>query len=67
LRSQLGWAVYPFLSSVDNGWMAAGLVMVANALANELAGDLLQRYFIRGEVERAVRPLLAIEEFTAGR
>ena len=26
-----GSRVYPFLSSVDNGWLAAGLYMVANA------------------------------------
>ena len=26
----------------------------------------LQRYLTRGAVERAVRPLLAMEEFTAG-
>ena len=36
------------------------------ALGNELAGDRLQRYLTRGAVERAVRPLLAMEEFTAG-
>lgn len=27
-----GSPVYPFLSSVDNGWMAAALLMVANAV-----------------------------------
>jgi hypothetical protein len=27
-----GGAVYPFLSSVDNGWLASALVMVANAI-----------------------------------
>ena len=36
------------------------------ALGNELTGDRLQRYLTRGAVERAVRPLLAMEEFTAG-
>jgi hypothetical protein len=36
------------------------------ALGNELAGGSLQRYFSDGVVERAVRPLLAMEEFTAG-
>jgi hypothetical protein len=58
--------------NVDTGqvsryWLALDQGMVMAALANELTGDLLQRYFTRGEVERAVRPLLAIEEFTAGR
>jgi hypothetical protein len=40
--------------------------MIMAALANELTGDRLQRYFSRGEVERAVRPLLAMEEFSVG-
>lgn len=52
---------------VSRHWLALDQGMVMAALANELTGDLLQRYFTRGEVERAVRPLLAIEEFTAGR
>src|SRR5688572_17121071 len=32
-----GDPVYPFLSSVDNGWLAAGLVMVANAVPEHAA------------------------------
>jgi hypothetical protein len=40
--------------------------MVMAAFANELTGGRRQRYFTRGPVERAVRPLLAMEEFTAG-
>jgi hypothetical protein len=40
--------------------------MIMAALGNELAGDRLQRYFGQGAVERAVRPLLAREELTAG-
>ena len=40
--------------------------MVMAALGNELTGDRLQRYLTRGAVERVVRPLLAMEEFTAG-
>jgi hypothetical protein len=56
---------------VDNGqvsryWLALDQGMVVAALGNELAGDRLQRYLTRGAVERAVRPLLAMEEFTAG-
>jgi hypothetical protein len=58
--------------NVDTGqvsryWLALDQGMVMAALANELTGDRLQRYFTRGEIEPAVRPLLAIEEFTAGR
>jgi hypothetical protein len=57
--------------NVDNGqvsryWLALDQGMVMAALGNELTGDRLQRYLTRGEVERAVRPLLAMEEFTAG-
>src|SRR5215204_5363200 len=32
-----GSTVYPFLSSVDNGWLAAALVMVANAVPERAA------------------------------
>ena len=32
-----GSTVYPFLSSVDNGWLAAALVMVANAVPEHAA------------------------------
>jgi hypothetical protein len=57
--------------NVDNGqvsryWLALDQGMVMAALGNELAGDRLQRYLTRGAVERAVQPLLAMEEFTAG-
>jgi hypothetical protein len=57
--------------NVDNGqvsryWLALDQGMVMAALGNELAGDRLQRYLTQGAVERAVRPLLAMEEFTAG-
>jgi hypothetical protein len=40
--------------------------MVMAALGHELTGGRLQRYFTDGSIERAVRPLLAMEEFTAG-
>jgi len=48
-----------FHLSLDQG-------MIMAALANELTGDRLQRYFSDGAVEAKVRPLLAQEEFTAG-
>ena len=41
--------------------------MIMAALVNELTGDRLQRYFSDGKVEARVRPLLAQEQFTAGR
>jgi hypothetical protein len=51
---------------VSRYWLALDQGMIMAALANELTGDRLQRYFSRGEVERAVRPLLAMEEFSVG-
>jgi Putative glucoamylase len=57
--------------NVDTGqvsryWLALDQGMVMAALGNELTGGRLQHYFTMGAVERAVRPLLAMEEFTAG-
>ncbi len=46
--------------SLDQGMLLA-------ALANELRNDRLQHYFSHGAVERALRPLMAMEEFGAGR
>ncbi|AXH95479.1 glucoamylase family protein [Ornithinimicrobium avium] len=39
--------------------------MIMGSLGNVLADGLLQRYFVRGEVEREVRPVIALEEFGA--
>ena len=46
--------------SLDQGMFLA-------ALANELRNDRLQHYFSHGTVERALRPLMAMEAFGAGR
>ena len=51
---------------VSRYYLALDQGMVMASLGNELTGHRLQRYFSRGAVERAVRPLLAMEEFTAG-
>jgi hypothetical protein len=40
--------------------------MIMAAIANELTHDRLQRYFAR-EVESSIRPLIGMEEFTAGK
>jgi len=40
--------------------------MIMAAIANELTGDRLQGYFAR-EIEATVRPVIGMEEFTAGR
>ena len=39
--------------------------MVMAALGNALTHNNLQRYFTRGAVETVIKPLLAIEAFTA--
>lgn len=42
-----------------------GMIMVA--LGNALRNDRMQDYFTRGAVDQQIRPLLGLEEFTAGR
>jgi hypothetical protein len=39
--------------------------MIMAALGNALRNDRLQQYFTRGAIEQTVRPILAMEEFTA--
>ena len=39
--------------------------MIMAALGNELKNDQVKRYVIRGDVQRAIKPLLGIEEFNA--
>lgn len=41
--------------------------MIMGALGNELGHDVLQRTFARGEAQQVLRPLIAEEEFSAGR
>ena len=48
-----------FVLALDQG-------MIMAALGNALRNDRLQHYFVHGEVEQAIRPLIAMEEFTAG-
>jgi hypothetical protein len=50
---------------VSKFWLALDQGMVMAALANELGDDRLQRY-LAPELERSVRPLLAMERFSAG-
>jgi hypothetical protein len=40
--------------------------MVMASLDNALRNDRLQSYFSRGMIQDAVKPILAMEEFTAG-
>lgn len=56
-------AVNVTTGEVSRYWLALDQGMVMAALANELRGGLMQRQFVRGEIEEAIRPLLRIEEF----
>ena len=40
--------------------------MIMAAIANELADDAMQHAFSDGPVEQVIRPLIAVEEFSAG-
>ena len=51
--------VSPYYLALDQG-------MIMAALGNYLRNDRLEFYFTHGEVRQAIRPLLAMERFTAG-
>ena len=62
-----------FQDSVDvSTGVASGCIlaldqgMIMAAIANELADDAMQHAFSDGPVEQAIRPLIAVEEFSAG-
>ena len=67
------YSQFGFQDSVD---VSAGLVsgcvlaldqgMIMAAIANELADDAMQHAFSDGPVEESIRPLIAMEEFSAG-
>jgi hypothetical protein len=58
-------AVEVTTGQVSKFYLALDQGMVMAALANELKNDRLQRY-LSPALERSVRPLLAMEEFSAG-
>ncbi len=67
-----GWGGFYDAINVTTGdvsryYLALDQGMIMAAIGNELRNDRLQHYFTRGAIERAIRPLLAMEEFTAGR
>ena len=39
--------------------------MVMAAIGNELRNGAVQRYVVRGPIQRVIKPLLGIEEFNA--
>jgi hypothetical protein len=58
--------------NVDTGEVAYYVLaldqgMIMASLGNALRNDRLQHYFVHGQFENVIRPLIAIEEFTAGR
>jgi hypothetical protein len=55
----------PNSGQVSRYYLALDQGMIMAALGNELLNDRLQRYFAR-EIDKAIQPLLAMEEFTAG-
>jgi hypothetical protein len=57
--------------NVDTGvisdyYLALDQGMIMAAIANAMHGERFRNYFTRGEVQRAIRPLLKMEEFNAG-
>jgi hypothetical protein len=51
--------------TVSRYYLALDQGMIMAAIANDLTGDAFQAYFAQ-EVESAIRPLIGMEEFTAG-
>ncbi|HZJ05613.1 MAG TPA: glucoamylase family protein [Nocardioidaceae bacterium] len=51
---------------VDERYLSLDQGMVMAALGNALAGDDMRRYVARGSVKRELRPLMQMEEFSAG-
>ena len=59
-------AVNVATGEVSEYYLALDQGMIMAALGNALTHDRLQRYFTRGPVERALRPLMEMEVFSAG-
>jgi hypothetical protein len=51
---------------VARSYLALDQGMVMAAAANALSGDALRSVFARGAIDQRIRPLLAMEQFTAG-
>lgn len=67
-----GWGGFYDAVKVDTGevseyYLALDQGMIMAAIANALGNDRLQHYFVHGEIEQAIKPLLGMEVFTAGR
>ena len=53
--------------AVSRHYLALDQGMIMAALGNELRNDRMRHYFAQDEIKRAIKPLLEMEEFTAGR
>jgi hypothetical protein len=65
------WGGFFDAINVSNGdvseyYLALDQGMVMASIANALRNDRLQHYFTQGAIEAAVRPVMSLEEFTAG-
>jgi hypothetical protein len=52
--------------TVSKYYLALDQGMVMAAIGNALRNDRLRDYFSKGAIEDSIRPLLEMEEFTAG-
>ncbi len=48
-------------------YLSLDQAMVMGAIGNVFAGNVIRRNFSRGDVAKRVRPVIAMEEFSAGR
>ena len=48
-------------------YLSLDQAMVMGAIGNVFANDVIRRNFSRGDIEKRVRPVIAMEEFSAGR
>jgi hypothetical protein len=65
------WGGFFDAINVSNGdisayYLALDQGMIMASIANALRNDRLQDYFTQGEIEEAMKPLMEMEEFTAG-
>jgi len=60
-------AVNVATGAVADRYLALDQGMVIATIANDLRHDRLQGYFSRGDVQRALEPLMEVERFGAGR
>jgi hypothetical protein len=65
------WGGFFDAINVSNGdvseyYLALDQGMIMAAIGNALRNDRLQHYFIHGEVQNVLAPIIAMEQFTAG-